>query len=215
MRNLLQRLGTLSLLSLVVASGSCKREPPSEAPPPAVSPLAVSPPAVPPPATQPTNPPGNNPPGKGTIVVTNAPNASVFSTVDALTALPQLSKAALEQFFGVSMTHVPDAQPAQQYYEADLPSGVFSRVEVREANPSQAKFELVMLEARPNAGLNIDGLRAAGRIPPNTAPRVNPNVPPEGTATYTFRSGSQAVHYEFMAESEKLASVMIERRPAP
>jgi hypothetical protein len=147
--------------------------------------------------------------------VSNDRNANVLNTVDAIAALPQLSKAALEQFFGVPMTHVPDAQPEQQYYEADLPSGVFSRVEVRQSNPSQNNFELVMLEARPHAGLTIDGLRASGRLQPNTAPRVNPNVPPEGTATYIVRSAGQAVHYEFTAESEQLASVMIERRPKP
>jgi hypothetical protein len=147
--------------------------------------------------------------------VSNDPLINLFHTLDAIAAIPRISKADIEHLFGAALAHAADASPEEQYYSADLPSSPFSNVEVRVSNPTQNEFELVILEVRPNARLSVDALRAAGRIRTDTPAHVNPDVPPEGTASYIVRGPTQAVHYEFNANNDQLQSVMIERPPGP
>ena len=201
MRMILKMLGKLALGSLLAASGPCN----GEAPPAPVREPSEQAPAVPSQA--------NNPPRTGTVVLSNNPYANVLQTVDAIAALPALNKAALEHSLGVTMAHVASALPTQQYFEAILPSGPFSRVEVRESLVNQRKLELVMLDVRQKPELSVGNLRAAGRIQPNTELQVYPNVPPEGIKSYIFRSANQAVRYSFTATSELLTGVSIERPP--
>jgi hypothetical protein len=206
MKNLLRVTGQLALLALLAASGPCSDKAPAR------SALAPEPE---PPATQapPQTVHGPQPQPKGTVVVPNGPYAKVLQTVDELAALPQLSKVAAESHFRVPMTHLPHARPTDQYYEALLPSGPFSRVEVRESNPTQDKFEFLILDIRPDPALTIRALLAVGRLRPDTAIDVNPDVPPEGTITYITRDGGQTVSYEFRARSEQLSGVVLERHP--
>ena len=146
--------------------------------------------------------------------MSTGPYANVLQTVDALSALPQLGTTAIANYFRASLTHLPHAQPTDQYYEARLPSGVFARVEVRESNPTQDKFEFVILDVRPDPALTIQALQATGRVRSDTAIDVNPDVPPEGTITYITRDRGQTVSYEFRSKSEQLNCVVIERHPA-
>jgi len=145
--------------------------------------------------------------------LSNNPYAYVLQTVDAIAALPDLNKAALEHLFAVTMVHAPSALPAQQYFEASVPSGPFSRVEVRESIVNQRKLALVLLDVRQQPELSLGNLRAAGRIHPDTQLQVYPNVPPEGIMSYLDQRANQAVRYSFTATSEQLTSVSIERPP--
>jgi len=205
MRKILRTLGKLGLVSLLAASGPCNGD---TAGSPGPEPRSEKPPAVPSAA------PANNPPSTGTIALSNNPYAPVLATVDAIAALPDLNKAALERIFGVTLAHAAAALPTQQYFEASLPSGPFSRVEVRESTANQRKLQLVMLDVRQKPELSLANLRAAGRIQPNTPVQVYPNVPPEGIMSYLVRSANQAVRYSFTATSELLSGVAIERPPS-
>jgi len=191
MKNLLRVTGQLALLALLAASGPCSDQAPTR------SASAPEPPHKPQP--------------KGVVVVPDGPYAQVLQTVDELAALPQRSRAVLENYFRAPMAHLPHARPTDQYYEAVLPSGPFSRVEVRESNLTQDKFELVILDVRPDPTLSIQGLQALGRLRSDTAIDVNPDVPPEGTLTYIIRDDSQTVSYQFRTKSQQLAGVVLER----
>ncbi|HEU4582726.1 MAG TPA: hypothetical protein VFS67_30925 [Polyangiaceae bacterium] len=142
------------------------------------------------------------------------PSAAAFQLIDAIAALPDLNKAALERITGVVLEHSPTAGPADLYYEALLPSGPFQRIEVRLSNASQPKFALVFLAARPGVPLLDSDFRSAGRIGPSMTVSVNPNVPPEGTTSYEDRRKDQTVSYEFTTNSDVLRTVKFERRPA-
>jgi hypothetical protein len=207
MKTLLRVSGQLALLALLAASGPCSDKAPAR------SALAPEPPAK-----QPSAPPQsvqgpNHLQPKGTVVVPNGPYAKVLQTVDELAGLPRLGKAVAENYFHALLTHLSHARPTDQYYEAVLPSGPFSRVEVRESNPTQDKFEFLILDVRPDPTLTIAGLQALGRLRPDAAIDVNPDVPPEGTITYIIRDGGQTVSYEFRAKSEQLSGVVLERHP--
>jgi hypothetical protein len=118
-------------------------EPPNSVTGPA--PTAPKPPAQPP-LVNPTTP------KEGQRLMPQNPSATAFQLIDAIAALPDLNKAALEGVTGVVLAHSPTAGPADLYYEAMFPSGPFQRLEVRQSNPSQPKFALVFLAARPGTG---------------------------------------------------------------
>ena len=90
---------------------------------------------------------------------------------------------------------------------------LLQRVEVRQSNPSQQNFALVILDARKGTELPVGSFRAAGRIRADMPIDVNPDVPPEGIITFTDARSSQKLHYEFTTNSQKLTNVIVERRP--
>ena len=141
------------------------------------------------------------------------PATTAFQLIDAIRALPALSKAALERVTGVAMVHSPTAGAAELYYEAILPSGPFQKIELRLSNPTQERFALVFLDARPGVPVSGADFRKAGRIGPSMPVSVNPHVPPEGTTTYDDRQQDQTSSYEFTADSDLLRTVKFERHP--
>jgi hypothetical protein len=143
--------------------------------------------------------------------VPSDPYSSASQLVDRLAALPVLSKLAVEGVLGVNLQHLSSQPPQYLYYEALLPSGPFSRVEVREPNPTQQRFELAFLEVRPGVELLIDSFRKDGRVDASMPMDVNPQIPPEGTLTYSRRSAEQSVHYQFTARSQRLRLVAFHR----
>lgn len=203
----LRGLGLLALFAVLTAFGPCagKQEPPStsiDAP----ARTEPKPPSQPPPVNPTT-------PKEGQTPMAQNPSATAFQLIDAIGALPELSKATLERVTGVALAHSPTAGPADLYYEAMLPSGPFQRIEVRLSNASQSKFALVFLAARPGVPVSGTDFRGAGRIGPSMPVSVNPNVPPEGTTTYEDRRKDQSVSYEFTTDSDVLRTVKFERRP--
>jgi hypothetical protein len=204
----LRILGQLALCALLTAFGPCagRQEPPN------VSVNEPAPAAPKPPAQPPLVNPAT--PKEGQILMPQNPSATAFQLIDAIAALPDLNKAALEGVSRVALAHSPTAGQTDLYYEAMLPSGPFQRIELRLSNPSQAKFALVFLAARPGVPLSGSTFRSAGRIGPTMTVSINPNVPPEGTTTYDDRRKDQTVSYEFTTDSDILRTVKFERRPA-
>lgn len=200
MSYLLQGLGKIGPLLVLTASGPCGREP---AP---TSASALEKTAVP------TAAPVDPVPQKAHIV-SKDPYISATQLVDAIAALPTLNKASLEGLLGVSMVRAQTTPPDLQYYEAILPSGPFSKVEVRTSNSAQETFEMVILDARDGSPLLLSAFRNAGRIRPDTQRDVDPRIPPEGEETYTEQRRQQAVRFAFRSKSEQLAAVVVERRP--
>ena len=208
MRFIEPRLAKLSLAWLLVGfdpCGSAQSAPPPDAPPAHPAPLQQPPSS----GINRDTPPEPKPnPGPAD------PFAAVAQLVDKIAALPDLTKDALERVLGATLTHLPNADRAEQYYEGTLASGPFSRVEIRQSNPSQSSFALVILDVRAGVALPLGRFRSQGRVRPDMPLNVNPHIPPEGTVTFTDTHGSQQLRYEFTAKSDQLRGVVFERRPA-
>jgi hypothetical protein len=200
MRYFLRGLGKVGILFLLTASGPCGRGP---------APTSASTPEK---TAVPTTAPADPVPQKAPIV-SKDPYTSATELVDATAALPTLNKASLEGLLRVSMARAPTTPPDLQYYEAILPSGAFSKVEVRTSNSAQEKFEMVILDARDYSPLLLSAFRTAGRIRPDTQRDVDPRIPPEGEETYTEQRKQQIIRYAFRSKSEQLTAVVVERRP--
>ncbi len=143
------------------------------------------------------------------------PYTQATQLVDSISALPELNKAALDRLLGVATAHVTTALAEEQSYEAALPTGPFSRVEVRTSNPAQTKFALVILDMRAGTQLPLSSFRSAGRIKPDMPMATNPRVPPAGTLTFIDQAKGQTVRYAFRADTQQLHGVVVERRPTP
>jgi hypothetical protein len=206
MRFIEDMLAKLCLAWLIVGfspCGSAQSAPPAAGP----APLQQPPSSVINRVTPPESKPKPNP-------VPADPFAAVAQLVDKVAALPELSKDALERVLGVTLTHLPDAGRDEQYYQATLASGPFSRVEVRQSNPSQSSFALVIFDVRAGVSLPLEKFRNAARVRPDMPVNVNPHVPPEGTVTFTDTHGSQQLRYEFTAKTDLLRGVIFDRRPS-
>jgi hypothetical protein len=139
--------------------------------------------------------------------------SAAMQLVDAIAALPDLTKSALEVQLGLSMAHKDGAAPDELYYVAVLPSGPFGRIEVRQSNATQDQFALVILDVRATEKIPIAPFHETRRIGSDTRLDVNPHVPPDGTLTYSVSVNKQVTSYTFDAKGERLSSVVIDRRP--
>ena len=142
------------------------------------------------------------------------PYGAAMQLVDHIAALPALDQPALEAVLGVSMAHQAQASPEEQYYEASLPSGTFQRAELRLSNATQEKFALVILDVRAGVRIALASFRSGGRVGSDTRLEVNPNVPPEGTLTYTVHVSGQDTRYVFTGSAQQLTTVVVDRRPS-
>ena len=71
---------------------------------------------------------------------------------------PELSRRQVEGLLGVQLVHSSDARPDLRYYQAQLPSGPFARIELREPNPQQNQdWRLLVLEARDSVSGTLLG----------------------------------------------------------
>jgi hypothetical protein len=126
---------------------------------------------------------------------------------------PELGKRQVEALLGVPLIHSPDARPDLRYHQAQLPSGPFARVELREPNPQQNQdWRLLVLEARDGVALSLQDLTpdiAASSM------RVNPDIPPEGVVTYTaappMSRPGQTISLDFWALRKTLRLVSFQR----
>ena len=192
--------GKAVIVLVLIGFGSCTGQPQPQAP------SARSVPAsTPSPMPKPVPPPQPEP-------LPSEPIAALAQLVDKIAALPELDKGAVERIVGVPLTHLANAAADERYYEATLPSGPFGRVEVRQSNPAQQTFALVILDARAGLALPLASLEASGRVRPGMTLDVNPDVPPEGITAFTDVRDQQKLHYQFTTNSRQLTSVVIERR---
>jgi hypothetical protein len=132
--------------------------------------------------------------------------------VGMLANASEFKKTKIEELLGVSLARPPEVAPEFFYYEAELPSGPFSQIELREPNPSQARTWLVLLTVREGIELPLSAFEN-DPIPPGPPQDIQPRVPPEGTITYIVKSPPQSIHYAFRAQSEMLQVVALHRPP--
>ena len=192
--------GVLSMLTVV---GGCRSDEPPDVPAPSAEPAQS--PSAPARVVSPLNS------STADVSAMTDPYVSAIRTIDAIAALSDLSKPALEQVLGVTLTHLSTVAAALLYYEAALPSGPFSRVELRRSNITQPNFALVLLDTRPGVQVLLTAFRDAGRIKLDMLSDVNPNVPPEGTETYSAKANGQTLSYELTVKSHQLRGVSIKR----
>jgi hypothetical protein len=142
------------------------------------------------------------------------PLALVLQLVDTISELPEWNKAALERVLGVTLVHTTTEPAEYLYYDVQLPSGPFEKLELRESSSTQPSFALVILDVRSGVTVLDADLRKVGRLTPDMVLDVNPHVLPEGRVTHSRRTGNQRLSYQFTAQSERLTGVSFERRPA-
>ncbi|HEX4353212.1 MAG TPA: hypothetical protein VHZ95_09865 [Polyangiales bacterium] len=134
--------------------------------------------------------------------------------VTRLAALPELNKAAVENVLHVQLAHSPEAPPAFLYSEAPLSTGPFAHVELREPNASQHHVWLLVLSVRPGVLVPQAKFKDAQIIGTQTPMDINPDVPPEGIATFALESKAvpgQTIKYTFRARSLTLESIVLDR----
>lgn len=209
-RKLASVLGLPGLLLVLGASGPCGGSAPEPEAPPAAPPASPAAKRAPDPVRVVNN--NVNQPPAAAAGAQQSGYAGAMQLVDAIAALPQLTKPALEGVLGVPLTHDPTASADEQYYIARLPGGAFEHVEVRISNPQQEQFAMVILRVRAGEQLKLAAFNGAGRIGPSAVMTVNPRVPPSGILTYATGAGQQKVSYQFTADTELLTGVVIDRR---
>jgi hypothetical protein len=72
---------------------------------------------------------------------------------------------------------------------------------------------MVILDVRGDVPIAIASFRSAGRIDSDTRLDVSPDVPPEGTLTYSVHANEQDTRYVFTALAKQLSTVVVDRRP--
>jgi hypothetical protein len=130
--------------------------------------------------------------------------------VAAIGAAPELSRQRIESLLGIRLVHADAAKPDELTYEAELPSGPFARLELRETNARQNQSSrLLVLEVREGVELPKEGFEPA-EIGPLTD--VNPRIPPEGTITHARETPEQSIRFQFRAKSHLLRLVAFHRQ---
>jgi hypothetical protein len=130
--------------------------------------------------------------------------------VTAIGAARELSRQRIESLLGIPLVHTDDAQPDELTWQAELASGPFARLELREPNARQDQsWRLLVLEVREGVELPMEAFEPA-EIGPLTD--VNPRIPPEGTITHARETPEQSTRFQFRAKSHLLRLVAFHRR---
>jgi hypothetical protein len=131
--------------------------------------------------------------------------------VAALASTDPFTKEQIEQLSGVSLQALPDSPEGQFFYEADLPEGAFSKVQLRHSGPTQANgYALVVLDLRPDGDLTVANLQ--GRLFPIDADRsFNRRIPPAGVVSYIVERPGLTARFEFGAVDNQLTTISFRR----
>jgi hypothetical protein len=98
----------------------------------------------------------------GGVVMNQALLTQTRNVVAAIGGAHDFSRQRIESLIGVPLLHDPEAPSDELTYEAELASGPFARVELREPNARQDQgWRMVVLEVREGVELPMEGFDAA------------------------------------------------------
>jgi hypothetical protein len=119
-----------------------------------------------------------------------------------------LSKEYLEGRLGVPLLETR-ANDSWRGFEADIPSGPFRHVELRQ--PHALPWRLVILEARPGVAVSHSDL--AGDPIPKIPATFNPHMPPDGEHYYRWDDAApkQAIYVSFGNQDNVLRGFSVHR----
>lgn len=138
----------------------------------------------------------------------NGAKVAMGQTLSTILALPEISKASVEQALHVSLQHAADEPADQLSYEATLPNGPFERVTLKLPNAQQNRFLYFQLVVRKGIDLHFADFRELTRAP-GARPVVGSPSPSARNSIELPHPKGYVISYSFMAATDRLTSIHV------
>lgn len=140
------------------------------------------------------------------------PKVKMQAIVDSIVALPEITKASIEELLHVSLTHVSDEPADQLSYDAPLSDGPFEAVTLKLPNAQQNRFLYLGLIVRAGIDLSQDDFRDLYGKPGARPVVSSPSADARSSLELPDPNGYTII-YSFLLSTGRLTSVHVNLKP--